>query len=170
MTWLRVPGQGSYARPERERRFLLSADPPALRDVRLLEDRYLDGLRLRLRRVTGDGEAVHKLTQKVRLGAGPAELSLTNLYLDAGEHARLVHLPGADLRKTRGRCPGSPFVVDVFTGRHAGLRLAEAEVDDLAARLHLPDWIGREVTDDERYTGGALARASDEELAALLRR
>lgn len=154
--WAREPGRGTYARTERERRFLVRPNAPKGRLPRLIEDRYLDGLRLRLRRVTGDGRTVHKLTQKVRPEEhDPSEVLLTNMYLSPDEYERLAQLPGHDLVKTRTVVP--PFVVDEFHGRLTGLRLAEVEVHDLKQPLDLPDWLGPEVTTDDRYSGGRLA-------------
>ncbi len=171
MRWEREPGRGAYARPERERRFLLREGPPPGRDGRLVEDRYLDGTRLRLRRVSGDGRSVHKLTQKVRVrDDDPADVLLTNTYLSAEEHALLSALPGRTLTKTRSTHPLADLdlVVDVFQGRWLGLRLAEVEVADLRRALVLPDWVGQEVTHDDRFSGGALAAAGDDEVRALL--
>ena len=151
-SWARTPGQGAYARPERERRFLLDGLPDGLGPGRLVEDRYLDGTTLRLRRVSGDGLVVCKLTQKVRTGDGPAQVALTNLYLTEEEHRRLSVLPGADLVKVR-RPWVAGLVVDEHTGPLAGLVLAELEVEDLAAPLPDVPGLGREVTHDERFTG-----------------
>ena len=162
--WKRQPGQGKYARPERERRFLLAAAPPLAAppqtaQPRLIEDRYLDGTTLRLRRITVGGEQVHKLTQKVRLGAGPAEVATTNTYLTPAEYDRLLVLPAAVLVKTRHLLPvgQTSFVVDEFHGRLAGLWLAEIEVVDLQTPLTLPTWLGREVSHEEAFSGGSLA-------------
>lgn len=159
--WKRLPGQGKYARAERERRFLLaSAPPPPAGPSRVIEDRYLDGTTLRLRRVTVGAERVHKLTQKVRPGDDPAEVAITNIYLPAQEYARLLVLPAAVLVKTRHLYPVGPvtFVVDEFHGHLTGLWLAEIEVPDVHAPLALPAWLGREVTHDDRFSGGSLAR------------
>jgi CYTH domain-containing protein len=146
---------GKYARFEVERRFLVGTPPPLGADGRRIVDRYLDGTRLRLRRMERlDGsETLLKLGQKLATG-DPERVALTNVYLSEAEHAVLAALPAAELRKTRYRV--DPFVVDVFEGRHAGLVLAEADPRELAGPL--PDWIVRDVTDDDRYTGGALAR------------
>lgn len=168
--WRRSAGHGRYAWPERERRFLVAQLPPSPELPRHIEDRYLDGMRLRLRHVQVAGESVYKLTQKVRVQqAGPPDVAITNIYLSADEHARLSVLPGAVLRKTRWSCPagGLRFAVDEFHDVLAGLRLAEVEVDDLSLDLELPGWVGREVTCDERFTGGALAGA-DTDLAHQL--
>lgn len=91
--------------------------------------------------------------------------------MSAEEHARLSALPAAVLTKTRQICPydGRAFVLDDFTGVLAGLRLAEVEVADLAAPVALPPWAGREVTHDDRFSGGRLAVAGAAEVAELLR-
>ncbi len=168
MTWAREPGHGSYAQPERERRFLVRADPPSLQDTRTVEDRYLDGTRLRLRHVHAGGRSVWKLTQKVRVDdRDPADVRLTNTYLLAEEHARLSVLPGRTLVKTRSSCGGG-FLLDVFSGVLEGLRLAEVEVDDLSAALELPGWLGPEVTHEDRFSGGRLACLDERSAAGLL--
>lgn len=162
--WRRTPGQGKYARPENERRFLLARPPETLGEPHRIEDRYLDGTRLRLRSVQVGDEVVHKLTQKVRLDEqDPFAVALTNIYLSAEEHHRLAGLPGATLHKTRHlvEVGASTFAVDRFEGSLDGLWLAEAEVATRDDALDLPDWIGTEVTGDDRYAGASLARIAD---------
>ena len=121
--------------------------------------------------MTVDRESVWKLTQKVR-GAegGPAEVSTTNTYLSREEFERLLGLPAHLLVKTREICvvAGATFAVDTFHGPLAGLRLAEVEVVDLHAPLAIPAWLGREVTHEDRFSGGRLAAAMPDEAAALL--
>lgn len=46
--------------------------------------------------------------------------------------------------------------IDVFTSPHAGLVVAEIELDTEDEDLALPVWIGREVTDDPTYRNSAL--------------
>lgn len=169
LDWQREPGVGRFVQVERERRFLLSGTPPTGLSERLIEDRYLAGLRLRLRRVTGaDGPPVHKLTQKVRASAeDPSTVALTTMYLSAAEWAVLRTLPGAELSKRRFFV-GDGWVVDRFLGRLAGLVLAEIEVEDLAAEFALPAWVGREVTTEDRWSGGSLAACLPDEVPPLL--
>jgi CYTH domain-containing protein len=169
--WRRRPGHGKYAKPERERRFLVTGSPEAVGPSRLIEDRYLHGTRLRLRRVTVDDEQVWKLTQKVRLAdVSPAEVALTTIYLADEEYRRLLGLPADELTKIRRMCPSGDtvFAVDEFQGRHAGLRLAEVEVAAVDAPLSLPPWLGREVTADDRYAGRQLAAADEDRVAETL--
>jgi len=104
--------------------------------------------------------------------ADPGLVLHTTMYLSAEEHALLSRLPGAELRKTRHVLvvDGRRYGLDLFEGRHAGLVLVEVELTGAADAVAPPAFAGREVTDDERWTGGWLAFATDETLAALARR
>jgi len=157
-----VEGSPKYARPEHERRFRVVAErlPPLdPATARLIEDRYIDGSRLRLRRMSGGGgETSLKLTRKY---GGPRPEPITTLYLDAGEYALLAALPAAPLVKLRHHLPFGDqwFAVDVFAGALAGLMLCEIETEsaEALASIVLPDWAGDEVTDDPAFAGAALA-------------
>ncbi|HEX7738749.1 MAG TPA: GNAT family N-acetyltransferase, partial [Marmoricola sp.] len=152
-----------YAVRESERKFLLARAPEGLPPGTLIEDTYLPGTRMRLRRVTDpDGTVVRKLGQKVRAG-GPDSLWHTTMYLDDDEWAELSR-PGAPLRKRRHLVGDPAVAVDVFEGDLGGLVLAEVDrgegpdEPDLLARLgDLGLDVVREVTGDESWTGGALA-------------
>lgn len=154
-----VPVPLKYAVVERERRFLVRAIPDGVHDRVEIVDRYVIGTRLRLREMrSSDGKVVRKIGHKVRLSDGPAEVACTNLYLDDAEWSLLSGLPTRLLRKTRH------LVV------RDGLRVAVDEHDDgtLVAEIDdgadlpaaIPEWLGvlADVSDDERWTGAALAR------------
>jgi CYTH domain-containing protein len=51
---------------------------------------------------------------------------------------------------------GRSWTVDEFGGDHAGLVLAECELEAADAEFALPDWIGDEVTDDPAYRNSSL--------------
>jgi CYTH domain-containing protein len=150
-----------YSIIERERRFLVDRElTPALDSAtaRLVEDRYLPGTGLRLRRVTApDGSVVHKLGKKYP-GAGLSSRPMTNIYLDAAEYDALAALPAAVLVKRRHDIGGG-FAIDVFERALAGLILAEISADDDAAltAIVVPPWCIVEVTEDVAYAGGTLA-------------
>lgn len=150
-----------YSIVERERRFLVDpALAPALdaATARLIEDRYLPGTGLRLRRVTApDGSVVYKLGKKYP-GAGLSSRPMTNIYLDSTEFDGLAALPAAMLVKRRHDVGGG-FAIDVFEGALAGLMLAEISADDDAelAAIVIPSWCIVEVTEDVAYAGGTLA-------------
>jgi CYTH domain-containing protein len=167
------PGKSQqYAKPERERRFLLAELPVGeIERTTNITDRYFLGTRLRLRLMLETrGVATrtyYKLTQKIPApDGGPGLLSTT--YLNEEEFALLSTLPGSVLRKTRYSIP--PFGVDVFDSPLGGLILAECEFDDDATMQSFipPAWILAEVTFDSRFTGGRLATMETEDLARLL--
>jgi CYTH domain-containing protein len=162
-----------YARVEVERRFLLAGVPEGadILAVDEIDDRYLDGTRLRLRRMAQVGGATQlKLTQKVPEPDGGARQGvLTTIYLSEAEHAAFARLPAAELRKSRLSI--APYGVDVFHGELEGLYLAEAEFGTTqdAAALVPAAFCRAEVTTDRRFTGGELARASAERVRAWAR-
>jgi len=155
-----------YAQIERERRYLVHAVPDGVRYVDEIEDAYIEGTRLRLRRVTSHGEVTRKLGHKIRLGQGPREVASTSLYLDDAEWDRLAALPVRRLRKRRHHVvrDGHAFAVDEFPD---GTLLAEFDDGD-DAPTGVPAWLEvvADVTDDEEWTGaGRAARPVDPRLA-----
>jgi CYTH domain-containing protein len=167
----RVPGEGKYARLEREQRWVVAELPAHARSFAGILDRYILGTRLRLRRVDTGEHLDFKLAQKVRRDeADPEIVKLTNIYLSAEEYDVVTALPAAELRKTRWRVNwnGRRLVVDQFHDRFDGLLLAEAELNSDDARLPIPPFAVSDVTNDDRYSGGALAAASDQQVRLLL--
>ena len=51
---------------------------------------------------------------------------------------------------------GQQWEIDIFAGDNEGLAVAEAELTSEEDRLVLPDWAGREVSDDVRYYNSSL--------------
>jgi CYTH domain-containing protein len=139
-----------------------------------IEDRYVDGTRLRLRTVREAGKApVHKLGQKIRFAPGDASaLAHTTLYLDEAENALLSALPAVTLTKTRHVIPLSDeldVAVDVLSGALSGLTVAELDLGETGLPPEpLPTWLGAEVTAIEEFTGYALACLDAEGLTRLL--
>lgn len=147
-----------YAVVERERRYLVGRLPDGISRTAVITDRYLVGTRLRLREVVADdGHLVRKLGHKVRLGDGPQEVACTSLYLDEDEWAALVGLPARVLRKKRHwvERDGLVVVVDELAD---GTLLAEIDDRDRPP-AEVPPWLDvvREVSDEEAWTGAALA-------------
>lgn len=154
-----------YAKPEYERRFLLDEMPVgALSPVRI-NDRYLHGTRLRIRRIESmEGELIElKMGHKWRPEPDdPRVIQHTSIYLDETEYALLSTLPGDDLIKTRYRVKGKPnWALDVHESPRQGSIILEVNFADTkqAAVFEPPEWATREVTRDESYTGAGLSRA-----------
>ena len=147
-----------YAIVERERRFLLASLPKGVVRTEEIVDWYVLGTRLRLREMRGpDGIVVRKLSHKVRLSDGPAEVACTNIYLDDQEWEVLRGLPARVLRKKRHLLHRDGLVVAVDEHEDGTL---VAEIDDRDQPSQpVPEWLGvvTDVSDDERWTGASLA-------------
>jgi adenylate cyclase len=143
---------------ERERRFLVPNVPDALPDPFRIIQGYLmtQPAAVRVRRRDDD----YFLT--IKTGSGLARTEIER-RLDADEFEAVWAVADA-LRIEKRRyvialASGDTAELDLFDGELAGRRIVEVEFDDdtSAAAFVPPDWFGREVTDDGRYTNAALA-------------
>ncbi len=70
---------------------------------------------------------------------------------------------GKRLEKTRYKIPYGSHIIelDIFEGRDAGNMLAEVEFDTQSIACSfdplVPDWFGREVTEDMRYSNAYIS-------------
>lgn len=153
-----------YAHIERERRWrvdgtqrpVLVAAPSIL-----IEDRYIDGTRMRLRQMTDNasGAVSRKLTKKYETG-DPTARPIVTAYLSDAEFALFDQLPCRTITKQRFAIDwdGKQFSLDIFEGALASLELLEIEWPD-ADGLHSimpPPWAAYEVSHDPTYQGGSL--------------
>jgi CYTH domain-containing protein len=170
---------GKYARFELERRFLVARLPECSAQGRgwRITDRYIESTHLRLRRMEPihGGDTIFKLGQK-RAPSPPdfSRTTITNIYLSPSEYAVLAQLDALELHKRRHPVEhhGRVVAVDVFEAHLSGLVLAEIGFDtgdEMRQPLDLPDWVSREVSDDIRFTGAALANLASDQAAELLR-
>lgn len=158
-------GEPKYARIEFERRWLADgARRPALEGCPFteVEDRYLRGTRMRLRRMTGRDGIQWKLTKKYGC-ADPAARPIVTTYLTEVEYELLRSVPAHALDKRRYhlQLENRRWSLDLFEGALTGLELLECETADRAAldALVPPDWALYEVTALPQWQGGALAAA-----------
>ena len=105
-----------------------------------------------------DQEALITLKGAVR-GMTRAEYEYEIPISDARE--LLVMAEPHVIEKVRHLVPfgGLVWEVDEFAGRHEGLVIAEVELESEGQAVELPEWIGREVTEDDRYYNASLSRA-----------
>ena len=83
--------------------------------------------------------------------------------IPAEDAEQLLRLCGRHvLKKYRRKIEygGHIWEVDFFAGRHAGLVLAEVELNSPDEPVDLPDWISREVSNDARYFNSNLVRSN----------
>jgi CYTH domain-containing protein len=64
------------------------------------------------------------------------------------------------IEKIRYKIPLNDLIweIDEFKGENEGLIIAEVELKDVNTDIGLPDWIGKEVTDDPRYYNANLVK------------
>ena len=131
----------------------------------LIEDRYVVGTRMRLRRMSRPdlGETKWKLTKKYDTER-PEARPIVTTYLTEAEHALLAALPALPMTKRRYHLPiaGRFWSLDLFEGALVGLELVETEAADEVALAALvpPPWASKEITHDPRYQCGSLAQTN----------
>lgn len=145
---------------EIERKFLVFDDRwrQHASEGSVLQQAYLvatKGETVRIRTIDGCRAT---LTVKIRTSRNRREEYEYEIpYTDAKEmfeHARGV------LQKTRFEVEHQGYVweVDVYSGHHRGLVVAEVELDGGNDTPPLPDWLGPEVTGNPRYSNRVLAK------------
>ncbi|HEY4345256.1 MAG TPA: hypothetical protein VGN05_12975 [Parvibaculum sp.] len=155
-----------YAQIERERRWLCAKMPPlalAAPEIFKIVDHYLPESELRLRSAAAlhDESNYRRLSKKTQL-PDPRHRLITTIYLGEHEYTLMRGLGGLALTKHRHSfaLKGRRISVDQFGAPLEGLVLAEVEFDDdetMEAYPH-PPFALREVTDDARFSGFALAQ------------
>ena len=152
---------GAQLHREIERKFLVRRMPDALEQFPHADiwQGYLvtapGGVQVRMRKAG----AKHSLTYKRGRGNTREE---REIELTPEQFAVLwPATEGRRLTKTRYDVPLGDRVVeiDVYTGKHEGLVVAEVEfADEQSAReFQVPDWLGKDVSHDRRYSNQLLA-------------
>lgn len=154
---------------EVERKFLVSST--AWRslvevDIRILQF-YLATAPGRTVRIRISDGASAKLTLK--FGSGARERDEFEYPIPLGEAVEMLDFAiGRVIEKTRHhvRHRGYLYEVDVFGGALAGLVVAELETPEDVPDEMLPDWLGREVTGQQKFYNASLALGGIPEIAA----
>ena len=146
---------------ERERRFLVAEVPDDLPPPSRIVQAYVytDPVALRVRRID---DSRHVLT--IKAGSGRERTEIEH-EIDPDDFATLWDAAGElrlEKRRHRITLPGGLTAeLDLYDGQLAGHLLVEVEFPDAgsADAFEPPDWFGREVTEDGRYTNTSLARS-----------
>jgi CYTH domain-containing protein len=145
---------------EIERKYLIAGDGwrDRVTSTQLLRQGYLtagSGVTVRIRSV--DDRSGYLTIKSGGSALARAEFEYEIPIADARQ--MLGYVRGAQIEKTRHTLdlPGGDWVVDEFHGRHAGLLIAEVELETPTGKLDLPDWLGDEVTGDPQYYNSSLA-------------
>jgi adenylate cyclase len=91
-------------------------------------------------------------------GASRAEYEYDVPMKDARELLDMSRPHVVEKRRYEVPFGGLTWEIDVFEGRHDGLVIAEVELEREDHELDLPDWVGTEVTEDDRYYNASLSR------------
>jgi len=146
---------------EIERKFLVRGDAwrAAARSRSLLRQGYLANTARASIRVRLDGEQGWLSVKAMTPGRARAEYEAPIAAVDAQDMlARLCESPL--IEKWRHIVPhdGNRWEIDEFLGDNAGLVIAELELDSEQQEFALPEWLGREVTEEPRYYNFRLAQ------------
>lgn len=145
---------------EVERKFILDSVPDALPEGRSLRQGYLaeeDDVEVRVRI---DGESA---VLTVKAGRGLSRTEVEKALTIAEANSLWPHTAGRRVEKVRHRMrhgAGLVLEVDLYGGALDGLRVVEVEFPDeqASSAFEAPEWFGRELTGDARWSNAALAR------------
>lgn len=146
---------------EIERKFLVTGDSwkALVESSSLLRQGYLSSNAKATVRVRSWDDERAALTLKGKAsGMTRAEYEYDIPMDDAREMLEMAQPHVLEKRRHLVPFGGLTWEVDVFEGRHDGLVIAEVELTSEQQVVDLPDWVGTEVTDDNRYYNASLSR------------
>jgi adenylate cyclase len=138
---------------EIERKFLVTGDGwrQAVVAKRHLRQFYLAaGDRASIRVRIADRAHAWLTVKSAEAGVRRSEFEYEIPVIDADGMQSLA--VGRIITKVRHIVPANDlrWEIDVFEGDHAGLAIAEIELQEMNQAFERPDWLGAEVTDDRR--------------------
>ncbi len=150
---------------EIERKFLLNNEDwkPLVTETHLIKQGYLQsGL-----------DPSQKSSVRIRISNKQANINIKSVDLTMIRQEYEYEIPLHDaeqmlarlcsdvvIEKTRYYVPYASHLweIDIFEGQNKGLQMAEIELGSLDEKFEKPDWIGEEVSADERYYNISLLR------------
>ncbi|RJG01864.1 CYTH domain-containing protein [Noviherbaspirillum sedimenti] len=143
---------------EIERKFLVTGDAWKRATAGVLyRQGYLSTDKARTVRVRIAGERAFMTVKGLAAGIARPEFEYEIPLADAATLLETLCLkPLIEKRRYTLACKGLCWEVDEFLGDNLGLVVAEVELDSVEQAIALPEWIGKEVTDDARYFNSSL--------------
>lgn len=143
---------------EIERKFLLKDESwrPAVSETMEIKQGYLNSAIERTVRVrlTGNKGVLTIKGKTVNLTREEFEYEIP--IADARRLMKLCETPIIEKLRHLVRLDGRTWEIDEFSGVNESLVVAEIELNSEDEDLALPEWVGREVSDDPRYYNASL--------------
>jgi len=93
----------------------------------------------------------------ITVGMSRAEYEYSIPLIDAQDMLKLCEGPLIEKYRWLYSSGDLTWEIDEFLGANKGLVVAEIELDHEGQTIDLPDWVGREVTNDKRYFNSSLS-------------
>jgi adenylate cyclase len=150
---------------EIERKFLLKGD--GWKQLAFQQTHFAQGY------LNDINDLTAKSSVRVRIEGDKANLNIKSLEIGLSRDEYEVHLPLEDAKKILASLTVGPVIekirylvryadhiweVDEFLGDNAGLVVAEVEMETENDQVTLPDWAGREVTEEARFYNISLSK------------
>ena len=143
---------------EIERKFLVdSSFRPSVPGTRMVQG-YLTASQAVTVRVRRAGDRAYLTIKGRTQGISRSEYEYEVPTAEAEELFLLCQTDLVEKTRYRESVGAHVFEVDIFSGKNAGLVLAEIELESETEPFDKPTWLGEEVSFDPRYTNSALSR------------
>ena len=138
----------------------------------LVDKRKLRGLNYSSEEFIAQGYLSTSPTVRVRLKGERGFLTIKSSTVGISRQEFEYEIPAEDAKQLLKLCGqnvlkkyrrtishgGHVWEIDFFAGRHAGLILAEVELNSSDEQIILPEWISKEVSHDSRYFNSNLVK------------
>jgi adenylate cyclase len=143
---------------EIERKFLVVGDDWRNATAVYYSQGYLNRDKSRTVRVRIAGDQAFLTIKGITQGASRAEFEYQIPISDAKALLAICEQPLIEKYRRKITYQGFVWEVDEFLGDNLGLVVAEIELPSEKTQFEKPDWIGEEVTQDERYYNSNLSK------------
>lgn len=145
---------------EIERKFLVANDAwrAQVTERTLLRQGYLSSEPSRVVRVRIAGEQAFLTIKGLTSGISRAEWEYPIPMLDAQAMLAICERPLIEKYRSLIHANGLCWEIDEFLGENAGLIVAEIELQDAEKDFAKPDWLGKEVSGDKRFSNSNLGK------------
>lgn len=144
---------------EIERKFLVTGDGwREGAEGALYRQGYLAKDAERTVRVRIAGDQAYLTIKGRTTGTSRAEYEYEIPLKDAEELLRMCDGPLVEKTRHKVKHAGHTWEVDVFHGDNDGLIMAEVELESEDDEVEMPEWAGKEVSDDARYYNSSLSK------------